>query len=159
MEQIFTGIPQVHVFLDDIVISGKTVEENLKITTEVFNKLRECGLKRGKCFLLEKKIRYMGVKIDKEGVHTLKERIEAINKTPEPTDLKGLQAFLGMINFYERFIENRAEKLHVLYSCLEKDKFEWTEECKRASQLAKDELKSARVLINYDLDKPIVLTK
>lgn len=160
MEQILVKIKNVTVFLDDIYIKSKTVEENLKTLEMVFEKLRECGLKlkKEKCLLLQDRIRYLGVEIDKNGVRTIKERIEAIEKIPEPKNVKELQAFLGTINYWGNFIEDRATKFSALYECLNKNNFAWTEECKQAFARAKLSLKSSKVLMNYDPKKPLILT-
>nr|XP_046486469.1 uncharacterized protein K02A2.6-like [Neodiprion pinetum] len=160
MEQIFAKVPNVYIFIDDIYIKAKNIGEMLKTLETVFNILEECGLKirKRKCDLLRDRIRYLGVEIDKNGVRTINERIEAIDKIPEPKNLKQLQSFLGTINYYEKFIKNRAEKFAPLYNCLKKNSFNWTQECKIAFQNAKTELKAGNLLINYDPKKPLILT-
>ncbi|XP_024891589.1 uncharacterized protein K02A2.6-like [Temnothorax curvispinosus] len=117
MEQIFAGLPGISVFLDDIIITGKTLEETVQRTSQVLDKLSECGLKlkKEKCELLVRKIRYLGVEIDEHGVHAPQERVDAIDKAPAPTTKRELQAFLGMLNYYAKFIKNRATKLYPLY--------------------------------------------
>lgn len=134
MEQILAGMGNVNVFLDDIIIKGKTKEENLKNTAEVLKKLGECGLKlkKSKCILLATKIKYLGLEIDRNGIHALTERVEAIDKTPRPKNVKELQAFLGMLNYYARFIKDRATKLRPLYELLKKEKYEWSDDCQEA---------------------------
>lgn len=123
----------ITVFFDDIIIKVQTVEECIINTEETLGKLRKCGLKfkKSKCQLLGKRINYLGLEIDEFGVHTSENKIEAINKVPTPQKLKELQAFLGMINYYDRFIENRATKFQPLYNCLNKNKFEWKRAGKR----------------------------
>lgn len=153
-------MPDVNVFLDDIIIKGRTPEENLERTSQVLEKLKECGLKlkKKKCELLVRKIRYLGIEIDEHGVHTLRERVEAIDKAPAPTTKKELQGFLGMLNYYVKFIKDRASKLHPLYDILKKDQFCRTDTCQEAFETAKRDLKSAEVLINYDPEKRLSLT-
>lgn len=58
-----------------------------------------------------------------------------------------------MINYYDKFIENRAAKFKPMYDCLKKEQFHWSAACERAFELAKDELESPRVLVNFDQDK------
>lgn len=67
-----------------------------------------------------KKIRYLGVEIDAEGIHVLKDRVEAINRAPHPKNIKELQAFLETINYYGKFVRDRSTKLHLLHECLKK---------------------------------------
>ena len=113
--------------------------------------------KKSKCKLLERKIEYLGLEIDIKGVHILKDRIEAIEKAPTSTNVKELQAFLGMINCYDTFIIDRATKFKPMYDCLKKSNFKWTEKCQEAFENAKKILKSAPVLYNYDLEREIIL--
>lgn len=159
MEQILAGMPNVNVFLD-IIIKGKTIQENPEKIGEVLDKLKECGLKvkKSKCVLLATKISYLGLGIDKNGIHILPDRVEAIDKIPISKNVKELQAFLGMINYYIRFIKNRAAKLHPLYELLKKEKFEWSDACQKAFDKAKKDLKSAEMLTNYDPEKQLILT-
>lgn len=158
MKQIFAGMPDVNVFLGDIIIKGKIAEKNVETTSQVLDQLRECGLKlkKKKCELLVRKIRYLGVEIDEHGVHVLRERVETIDKAPAPTTKKELQAFLGMTNYYAKFIKDRASNLHPLYGMLKNEKFHWTDACQQAIETAKRDLKSAEVLIDYDPEQKLV---
>ncbi|XP_012532687.1 uncharacterized protein K02A2.6-like [Monomorium pharaonis] len=160
MEQILSGISNVYIFLDDIVIKGVNDEDNLKTTGKVFDVLSECELKlrKEKCCLLKEKIRYLGVEIDAEGIHVLKDRVEAIDRAPHPKNIKKLQAFLGTINYYGKFVRDRSTKLQPLHACLQKNRFEWIEDCQKAFEQAKKDLKLAEVLINYDPKKELILT-
>lgn len=153
-------MPNVTVFLDDIIIKGETIQDIIKNTTEVLDKLAECGLKlkKTKCEFFQEEVSYLGVRIDKNGVHTLKNKVEAIRKAPRPTNRKELQAFLGMINYYDKFIEDRATKFKPIYECLKKERFHWTGACQQAFEKAKEELRSTKVLINFDPEKEVILT-
>ena len=92
MEQIFDKVEGIAIFLDDINIKGNSIKENLERTTMVLDKLEQCGLKLKKsiCKLLERRIEYLVLEIDRKGVHILKDRIEAIEKAPTPTNSKAL---------------------------------------------------------------------
>lgn len=151
-------MPDINVFLDDIIIKGRTPEKNIERTNQVLDKLSECRLKlkKKKCELLVRKIRYLGVEIDEHGVYALRERVDAIDKAL--TTKKELQAFLGMLNYYKKFIKDWATKLYPLYDNLKKDKFHWTDACQKAFETAKRDLKSTKVLINYNPNEKISLT-
>lgn len=59
-----------------------------------------------KCSFGETKIDYLGYTIDAEGLHTSKAKIEAIQKMKKPTNVTEVKAFLGIINYYGKFIAN-----------------------------------------------------
>lgn len=63
-----------------------------------------------------------------------------------------------MINYYDKFIEDRATKFQPMYECLKKERFHWTEACRRAFEKAKEELRSTKILINFDPEKEVILT-
>ena len=71
------GIPGVIVYLDDILISGGSQEENVERLQRVLSRLREVGLrlKRAKCVFLAELVDYLGFKVDAEGVHPLPEKV------------------------------------------------------------------------------------
>ena len=48
----------------------------------------------------------MGLKIDQNGIQSVQEKVEAIKNMPQPQDIKQLQAYLGMVNYYSRFLPN-----------------------------------------------------
>lgn len=160
MEQMFL-MPGVVCFLDDILVTGKTDQEHLERLEHVFKKLKECGLKvkKEKCCLFQNSVKYLGHVIDKEGLHTSDERVFAIKRVPVPGTVTELKSFLGMINFYCKFIPNASAILKPLYSLLKKDtKWEWTPECNTSFQKAKEMLLSSSVLAHFDPKKKIKLT-
>lgn len=118
MEQLFVDIPGVACFLDDILVTGKNDQEHLLNLGKVFKKLKDCNLKvkKEKCFLFQNSVQYLGHKIDKEGLHTSDERVLAIRNVPKPTTVTALKSFLGMINFYCKFMPNISTILKPLYS-------------------------------------------
>ena len=100
----------------------------------------------------------MGHRIDSEGLHPTDEKVEAIVKAPEPKNVSELRAFLGLINYYGKFLKNLSSLLHPLNELLQKDKsWVWTEACKQAFQKCKLELTANSVLVHYDPTKPLRL--
>ena len=76
----------------------------------------------------------------------------------KPENVQEVQAFLGKINYYERFIQNLSEKASPLYSLLKKSlKFEWTNDCQVAFQKLKTDVISATKLSHYDETKSLIL--
>ena len=80
----------------------------------------------------------------------------AIVQAPTPTNLQELRSFLGLLNYYGKFIPNLATILHPLNELLQADRrWKWSEECAEAFQLAKKQLASSQLLTHYDPSLPI----
>ena len=158
MDTILQGIPGVVCYIDDILVTGKDQEEHLQNLNEVFSRLEKHGfrLKREKCTLLAKSVEYLGHSITKDGISALPDKVEAIAKAPQPTNVQELRSFLGLLNYYGKFIRNLATILHPLNQLLQTNrKWNWTQECSDAYQLAKDQIVSAQVLTHYNPALPI----
>ena len=101
----------------------------------------------------------MGHILSKQGISPVKSKLEAIQQAPRPADVSQLRSFLGMINYYSKFIPDFSSKLHPLYELLSnKTKWFWSESCEAAFLWAKEVLSSDQVLVHYDTSKPLVLS-
>ena len=72
-------------------------------------------LNREKCVVGLNKIEYLGHILSAKGVSPTKAKVQAIQEADRPTDVKSLRAFLGMLNYYGRFIPNISNTLAPLY--------------------------------------------
>lgn len=106
---------------------------------------------------MQKKIEVLGYVIDKDGLHKSTSKINAMVNAPRPSNSKQLASFLGLVNFYARFLENRSSNLKPLYDLLSKEKFEWNDACENALNWVKNELISPNFLAHYDPKEQIVL--
>lgn len=99
---------QVLVYLDDLIVFGKTLEEHEERLMKVLDRLEEAGLKVSidKCHFCQSRVKYVGHIVSKEGIATDPDKIEAVISWPQPTDLKSLRSFLGFCGYYRRFIAN-----------------------------------------------------
>ncbi|XP_067293892.1 uncharacterized protein [Pseudorasbora parva] len=99
---------QVIVYLDDIIVFGRTLEEHEERLLKVLDRLRECGLKVSidKCQFCQSQVRYVGHIVSAAGVSPDPAKIEAVTSWKRPTDLKSLRSFLGFCGFYRRFIKD-----------------------------------------------------
>ncbi|KAJ0172353.1 hypothetical protein K1T71_012326 [Dendrolimus kikuchii] len=161
LEQIFADLPNVGIFLDDVIITGPTTKAHIDTLHKVFSRLQQYGLKvkRDKCSFFAKQVVYLGHVISKRGVHTCPDKVEAILKTPEPKNVSELRAFLGLINYYNRFMQNSSTVLAPLYNLLKsKIKYRWSIECKNAFTKIKERLASSEVLVHYSPDLPLIVT-
>ena len=102
IEGILRGSPQVCVYLDDILVTGKTEAEQLQNLELVLTRLEEAGmrLKQEKCAFLLDSVEYLGHNISAEGLRPTQEKVRVITGAPAPEDVSQLRAFLGLINYY-----------------------------------------------------------
>uniref|UniRef100_A0A8C8DU84 ribonuclease H n=1 Tax=Oryzias sinensis TaxID=183150 RepID=A0A8C8DU84_9TELE len=99
---------QVIVYLDDIIVFGKTLEEHEQRLLKVLDRLEEYGLKVSidKCQFCQSQVKYVGHIVSEKGIATDPEKVAVVKNWPEPTDLKTLRSFLGFCGYYRRFIAN-----------------------------------------------------
>ena len=121
MDSILGDIPRVYVYIDDILVASETPEQHLKDLENVFKILSDNGLvvQRSKCILGRASLEFLGYHVDANGIAPLPTRVEAIREVPAPTTIKELQRFLGMVNYYRRFIKRAAHHLYPLFGALQ----------------------------------------
>ncbi|KAI7806716.1 hypothetical protein IRJ41_010699 [Triplophysa rosa] len=161
MEGVLKGISKVTVYLDDILLTGRDDQEHLSILEQVLQRLEECGLrlKRGKCKFLEKEVNFLGHKVDATGIHPVPEKVQAVQDARTPTSVSELKAYLGLLNFYNRFLPNLSTLLAPLHRLLKKEvNWSWKEEQEKAFKKSKELLQSNRVLVHYDEKKDLILS-
>ena len=161
VDDLFRDMPQVCAYLDDILITGKTLSDHLVNLEEVLRRLDEAGLRlnRKKCVFLAPEVEYLGHRIDNKGLHPTKRKLDAIMQAPVPTDASQLKAYLGLLNYYGRFLRNLSSELAPLYELLQKQKeFQWTKRHQMAFEKSKKMIESSSLLVFYDPNKPLILT-
>ena len=139
----------VVVYLDDILIYSKTLEEHVEHIKLVLDALRKHQLyaKLSKCSFAENSVHYLGYRIDQEGLHAEEDKLAAIKDWPEPQDKHQLMQFLGLANYYRKFVGTFSDMAAPMTELLKKDKpYEWTTECRQAFNSVKKALISAPVL-------------
>ena len=94
------------IYLDDIIVFSRTLEEHLYRLKAAISKLRAAGLKLKptKCDLFRQQINYLGHVVSKEGVSTDPDKIKAVKEWPQPTTVTEVRSFLGFVSYYRRFI-------------------------------------------------------
>ena len=115
-------------------------------------------MKKEKCALLQSSVEYLGHKIDSECLHALPDKVDAIVRAPKPKNIQELRSFLGLLNYYGKFVPKLSTIVHPLNSLLQRSKqWQWTAECDRAFQQAKQVLSSSSVLTHYNPSLPLQL--
>ena len=158
MDKILEGIPKAMCYIDGILITGDNDTEHLDILTNVLQRLEEHGIriKLKKCRLKAVSVDYLGHRIDAQSIHALSEKVEAITKAPVPKNISELRSFLGLLNYYRKFLPNVATILKPLNELLQVNrKWKWASECTAAFQEAKELLTTSKVLVHYDSTLPI----
>lgn len=160
MDQVLQDIPGTQCYLDDIIVTGKNDEEHLQNLSKVLTRLSEYGLraKKSKCEFFKTEISYCGHVIDKHGLHKSQEKIQAVLQAPKPENVSQLRSYLGLVNYYHKFLPNLATTLHPLNALLQTGvKWEWSEKCDRAFQETKKLITSDELLTHYDPTRPVRL--
>lgn len=161
MEGLLQGIPQVAIFLDDILLTGKDDQDHLRTLAMVLERLEEAGLrlKREKCLFMNEEVMFLGHKVDATGLHPVHEKVQAIQEAPTPSNVTELKAYLGLLNYYNKFLPNLSTILAPVHKLLQKDKrWQWGEAQQVAFEKSKEMMQSAQVLVHYDPEKDIVLS-
>ena len=137
------------VYLDDIIIFSKSVDEHLERLVRVLDRLRSAKLKLKpeKCSLFQKSISFLGHVISAEGVATDPAKIKAVSEWPVPTSVKEVRSFLGLAGYYRRFVKAYASIAAPLHDLTKKDRsFVWTDETQLAFETLRSALTSPPVL-------------
>jgi hypothetical protein len=146
---------EVLIYLDDIVLFSNTFDEHLKRLRNVLTRLRQANLtiKPSKCFFAHFKVSFLGYVVSQEGLLPDESKLTAIQKFPTPKKVKDVQSFLGMCNYYRKFIKN-----NLLDDLTRKDiDFVWTSEHQNPFEELKHKLLTTPVLSHYDPKKDIEL--
>ena len=135
MDQILRGLDHVMCFLDDILFTAESEKVHLNVLDEVLARLAQCGVRvnLAKCSFAQKSVECLGHRLDAEGIHPTSEELKAIKEAQKPCDVKQLLSFLGLINYYAKFVHQMSTVLRPLHLLLLKDrKWKWSPECDKA---------------------------
>ena len=151
METVLQGLQwsSCLVYLDDIVIFGRTEREMLDRMDEVFERLGKAGLKvkPRKCKFFASETNYLGHVIGRDGIRVSPEKVAAVKEWPVPECTTEVRSFLGTASYYRRFVAGFATIAAPLHNLTGKDvPFVWSPECQRAFDQLKDVLSRAPVL-------------
>ncbi|UYV66979.1 K02A2.6-like, partial [Cordylochernes scorpioides] len=162
METVLQGIPleTCLVYLDDIIVMGKSFEEHLINLERVLQKIRGARLKLNprKCKPFKEKVRYLGHVISRQGIQTDPDRTETVRQWPVPRDVHQLRSFLGLCSYYRRFVPGFSNIARPLHRLTESGRpFSWTIDCERAMDKLKQALSSPPMLAYPDPGEPFIL--
>jgi hypothetical protein len=150
----------VIVFLDDILIFSKTLEEHEAHVRKVLEILRKEKLyaKESKCELFKTEVEFLGHIVGRDGVRMMEDKVKAVQDWPTPTRVTHVRAFLGMAGYYRKFVKDFS-KIAAPLSDLTKEtvKFDWGHPQEEAFRRLKDAISKGPVLILPDPNLPYVV--
>lgn len=165
MDEVVRGLDCCYVFIDDILIFSKSREEHRKNLHAVLSRLSAYGvvINPTKCIFEAAELDFLGYRVSAQGIIPPPSRVEALRNYPLPATVKDLRRFLGMINFYRRFLPQAAELQAPLHDVLAGPKVKgstpvpWTPALEQAFQDCKEHLATATLLSYPAKDAPLAL--
>lgn len=167
MNEVLSDLNFVCCYLDDILVFSKSEKDHLEHLTIVFERLESYGLtiKASKCVFGINQLDFLGHTVSSAGIAPSEERVKIIRNFPKPTCLQQLQKFVGMVNYYHRFLPKLAEFLCPLYQIItdlqdKKDKtiISWSDACENSFDKIKNLLADKTLLVNPNPDADVSLT-
>ena len=147
----------VLIYLDDILIYSKTEEEHENHLRLVLQRLREHQLyaKLSKCDFFQPELRFLGHIVGQHGIKVDPDKVRAVADWPTPTNVSEVRSFLGMANYFRKFLLDYAKHVAPLHALTKKDApWNWSPDCESAFRWAKDALQRAPVLALPDFQQP-----
>lgn len=143
-------------YLDDLLIFSKTREEHLQTLRTVLLRLRQHKLyaNHEKCSFMTRTVQFLGHQISHDGFRPSAAKSAIVQSWPVPNSVHDVQSFLGLVNYFRKFIQGYAVLAKPLTDLLKSNTpFVWSTACQNAFQLLKLKLSSAPVLALPDPDK------
>jgi hypothetical protein len=166
MQKVLAGLnPEggpdfVVVYIDDILVFSRTLEEHLEHLRRVIERLEEAQLKLKlvKCQFIRKEVDYLGHVLTPEGLKVNSRLVEAVTNFPQPQNVSEVCRFLGLASYYRRFVPQFSKIAQPLRAMTCKGAtFAWTTEAQAAMQQLKERLTNAPVLDYPSFGKPFTL--
>jgi transposase InsO family protein len=151
----------VVVYLDDILVYSRTAEEHLSHLRQVLEILRKNQFyaKLKKCTFFKPETNFLGHVVGQDGIKPDSAKVAAVQKWPIPQTVTHVKSFLGLTNYFRRFIQGYAQMVRPLNELTKKDvPFVWNSQCQDAFDLLKGALTRAPVLQSPDFMKPFHVT-
>ena len=162
MMAIFSDMVEktIEIFMDDFSVMGNSFENCLENLRVVLTRCEETNLVLNweKCHFMVQEGIVLGHRISARGIEVDQAKIEAIEKLPPPSSVKGIRSFLGHAGFYRRFIKDFSQIAKPLSNLLVQGiPFEFDSQCLKAFTVLKDKLISAPIVVAPDWSFPFEL--
>ena len=162
MEIVLCGLQweKCLVYLDDVIVFGKTFQETLTNLRSVFERFKKAKLKLKpkKCILFKDEVSFLGHVVSANGIQCDPQKIAAIKEWPVPENISDVRSFLGLASYYRKFIYNFSQIAYPLTRLTQKNRhFEWSEESENAFNTLKRLLTESPVLSYPDIKETFIL--
>jgi transposase InsO family protein len=161
MSNIFANIPEVIVYLDDILICTQdTFEHHLEILHKALQTLQDNGytINGQKSLFAVKEIEYLGYDISTEGIKPQQKKVQAILNIDPPKNKRQLRRFIGMVNYYKDTFRLRSHLMSSLTSMTSKNcQFQWTDEHQSNFDQVKNAIAKATLLKFPNMNEPFII--
>ena len=135
MDQVLRGLPFCYGYVDDLLIASANAKEHKEHLRQVFQRLSEYGIliNPTKCVFGASSLEFLGYQVSGDGIRPLDSKVEVVRQFPMPNSVRQLREFLGLVNFYHRFVPRCAHTLQPLNALLSGSRgpaqqLVWTEE-------------------------------
>lgn len=151
---VLAGLDFCFVFVDDIFVFSKNKKEHEEHLRIIFQRLAEHGIiiNITKSEFFKTEIIFLGFLVNEHGIAPPKERVEDLVKYEKPVDARGMKRYLGMINFFRRFLPHAAEHQAALHEAIAglrgSQKVTWTPALEEAFTASKKNLADATLLVH-----------
>ena len=155
MDRALHGLPCAFVYLDDVLVASSSFDDHLVDVRAVLTRLQEFGLviNPDKSYFCQDSVEFLGHTVTATGISPLEKHAAAISSFAAPASKKDLQRFLGLLNFYRRFLPGVAGLLKPLTDALRgppRSPLVWTPECETAFVAARRCLSAKMELFHPD---------
>ncbi len=137
------------IYLDDVIVFGRNFDEHKRRLSEVLTHIKKAGLKLkpSKCHLFRPEVTFLGHVVSGEGIRPDPNNVDKILGWPVPKTVTDVRAFLGMGNYYRRFLQGFSQLVKPLVELTKRDHpFQWTHECQAAFEELKARLTGTEVM-------------
>ena len=162
MRNLLRGMDCVHNFIDDILVHTTSWEKHLEVLRELFKRLRNANLKAkpSKCLFGQESLEFLGHQLGRGRIQPRMEKVEAIQQAARPQTKRQLRSFLGLANYYRKFVPNFAAVAVPLTDLTKKGEpntLKWGEAQENAFRSLKGKLANVPILHLPDVDRPFIL--
>lgn len=162
MSIAFSGLPPERAFLyiDDIIVVGKSENDHLSNLKSVFDILRKYNLKINpeKCEFFKHEVTFLGHRCSAQGILPDDRKLKSVTEYARPHDKDAVRRFVAFANYYRKFIQNFAEISFPLTQLTRKKiDFKWTDIEENAFEKLKQALISPQILQYPDFEKKFIL--
>lgn len=148
------------IYIDDIIIFSRDFKTHLSDLEQVFCKLHQANLKikLKKCAFGYPDITFLGHVVGRQGIAVCQDKVEAIRQLAPPTDVSSIRTFMGMVNYYGRFIQDLSTIASPLFALMPKNAiFKWDDACQKAFIEIKERLCTAPILAYPNFEKAFMV--